>query len=876
MIVIASHGNADFDSFASMVAATKLHPGGKILFTGSKERALERFLSNPYYSFEETTLKELMSTPPTEAIICDVSHPGRIGELNSILNNFKVKVTLYDHHGVDAPDFPEATLHIEPVGAVTTIMVKKIRRQRISFSKMEATIFALGIYEDTGMLTYDTTTPEDVRQVAYLLEQGADLGIVSKFLKNELTGDQIDLFNDLIINAKTHEINRTPVVISTASRDHFFHDAAAVIQKQVDLENYNIYIAIIRMGEKIHLIGRTRNSNLDMGKVFRKLGGGGHPPAAHANISGKTMVEVTEKLIALLEEAIPPQIQARDIMTRNMLILPPDTTIPVAHGEMVKANVNSVPIIKNNLVLGMITRQQLDKARSHKLKGNIGDFMSTEFTLISPDESIETAEEFIMEGTHRAVLVGNSPDAVEGIITRMDLFRKLYLEKRQSKPDFDRSKFRKFDVVQMMEKRFHSRVKKIVRIVSSVSQERNERAYLVGGIVRDLILNYPNQDVDLVVIGDGIQFAGDLALKLGGYAHPHERFKTSVVVLPDGFKLDVVSSRSESYAYPGALPDVQRGNLRADLYRRDFTINCLAIDLSTDRFGELVDYFGGMKDIRNKKIRILHGLSFIDDPTRILRGLRFASRFKFDLSSDTMMKIKKALEKNMLKRLSGKRLRSEIEALLDSPRILYTLELLESHGILENLNRKIQLDRFTRELLINLDVTLSWFRLTFPEEEFRRWLLYLMVIFEKLRNDERNRLCTRLAITGQEKECLLSYKKHTKAAVYIFRRKRPPKVSQICNLFDSFPLETVLFIHAFANDPKLKKAISEYLLVNRNISISIDGHDLKEMGLPEGPDFKTVLDRLRNARLDGITKTPGEERHFAQKLVRKINSKSLR
>lgn len=182
----------------------------------------------------------------------------------------------------------------------------------------------------------------------------------------------------------------------------------------------------------------------------------------------------------------------------------------------------------------------------------------------------------------------------------------------------------------------------------------------------------------------------------------------------------MVTSRSESYPYPGALPEVQAGNLRADLFRRDFTINALAIDLTPDNYGELIDYFGGMKDIRNQKIRILHGLSFIDDPTRILRGLRFASRFKFELSSDTKTKLFKALEKNMLKRLSGKRLGRELESLLDSPRIIYTLELLETYGVLSSLNSKIKLDRFSRELLINLDITLSWFSLTFPDENFTR------------------------------------------------------------------------------------------------------------------------------------------------------------
>jgi tRNA nucleotidyltransferase (CCA-adding enzyme) len=337
----------------------------------------------------------------------------------------------------------------------------------------------------------------------------------------------------------------------------------------------------------------------------------------------------------------------------------------------------------------------------------------------------------------------------------------------------------------------------------------------------------------------------------GGRTNAHEQFGTSVIVLPDGEHVDVVTARRESYAYPGALPDVASGSLRADLFRRDFTINALAISLMPDDFGRLIDYFGGMRDIQNRTIRILHGLSFVDDPTRMLRAMRFASRLNFQLSEGTRQMLIKAVEKNMLKRVSGKRIQTELVHILRNPRPINTLQLLDKYGLLRNIHRKIKFDRFTLELLQSLGETISWFRLTFPDEPFQVYLVYYMALFDKLTYAERRSLCRRLVLPARDTDALLKYKKRVKAAVYALRKSPDAPPSEITHLFGQSTLETIMYTHAFANTRPLKKAAADYLTTYRHVRLAIGGEDLQQMGLQEGPIFSRILSGVRDAVLDG-------------------------
>jgi len=868
MELITSHGNADFDSFAAMLAAGKLYPEAKMVFSGSKETALTAFLDNPYYDFDEIRLKDINPEEVSRLILVDVSHSSRLGPIAYLPHRKGVEVIIYDHHPAMESDIKARRRYVRPYGAITTLFVRILRRRKIPISKMEATIMAMGIYEDTGFLTYRTTTSEDVRQAAYLLDSGADLSLISNFLKRELTTEQLSLLNELISNADKHFVNGVPVVISQAERESFINDAAAVIQKQVDLQRYLVYIAVMRMGDKIHVIGRSRHHRVDIGKVVTELGGGGHATAASAVISGKTRVQVIELILDKMQELVDPTITAADIMNPNPHVLEPDTRISAARTRIVDLNINSFPIKEGDTVIGLVTRQLLDRAAAHRLRGTVREVMNSDLSLIRPEASVEEVEEQLMEGTQRCLLVGTDPSNVEGIITRMDLFRRIYVERRDAR-ERDHIELvkpmRGHNIDEMLRKRLDARVITALKLASVVAESLDEKVYLVGGIVRDLIMNYPNKDVDLVVEDDGITFAKSLAEKSGGYTRSHERFGTAVVIFPDDFRLDVATARSESYSSPGALPQVSTGSLRADLYRRDFTINALAVSLLPKEFGRLIDYFGGLRDIRNKKIRVMHGLSFIDDPTRALRAIRFANRFAFDITEGTKQLLIGAMERHMLKRISGKRLHTEFRLIFEDPRPLHAVELLEYYGVLREIHQKIKLDRFTANLIRKIDATLSWFRLAYISGNPNPVLMIYMALFEKLTTAERRRVCKRLQLNPQITEVLTSFKQHMRKTLELFQSQDHPPPSTITDNFEILPLETVLFIHSFANREPVRLAVVNYLTSYHKVSPSLRGADLIKLGCEPGPNFSVILRRLRNARLDGDISSRADEISLVKK-----------
>ena len=869
--IITSHGNADFDSFASMLAASKLYPEAKIVFSGSKETALTAFLENPYYEFEEVRIKDLDHDKLRRIILVDVSHSSRLGPLAPLVKRKDIEVHIYDHHPAMESDIKARRRYVRPYGAVTTLLLRILRRRRIPISRMEATILAMGIYEDTGFLTYRTTSPEDARQVSYLLERGADLSLISNFLKRELSSEQLALLNELIANAQHHDIKGVPVVIASAERDHFINDAAAVVQKQVDLQRYLVYIAVMRMADKIHVIGRSRHHRVDIGEIFAGLGGGGHATAASAVIANKTRVQVVEDILAMLPTVVEPNLTAADIMNTRLHTLPADTKIADAKSRIVELGVNSLPIRdskkEDGKILGLVTRQLLDRAAAHKLRGSVRSVMNRDLPLIDPAAPVEDVEEDLMEGTHRCLLVGSDAGSVQGIITRMDLFRRIYVERKDARERNDvttESYGRGHDVSDMLRKRLDDRVIQALELSSQVAGELGDRIYLVGGIVRDLVLDFPNKDVDIVAEHDGIAFARKLAERANGHSRSHKRFGTAVVIFPDGFRVDVATARSESYASPGALPQVETGSLRADLYRRDFTINTLAVSLQGDHFGRLIDYFGGLRDIRNRRIRVMHSLSFIDDPTRVLRAVRFANRHGFQITEGTTELIETAVAQGMLRKISGKRLHTELTLLYDDPRPLHATELLDSFGVLESLHKRIKLDRFTGQLIRKIDATLNWFKLSYLRGSPRRILLYYMALMEKLKSAERRGLCRRLQLPAEITTVLTEFKQHIRRTLTLFTKESELPPSQIADNFDHMPLETLLFIHAFANREEIRHAAADYLTTYKHVRPPLRGSDLIKLGLEPGPLFSAVLWRLRQARLDGEIST----REDALNLVR--------
>ncbi len=667
--VITTHLNTDFDGLASMMAAKKLYPDAWLVFPGSQEQNLRNFfLQSTVYLYNFTKIKQVPLERIRRLILVDTRQPDRIGRFAEILNRSGLDIHIYDHHPSAKNDIKGHLEIIKPVGATMTLMTPFLKERNILLTPDEATLMALGIYEDTGSFTFGSTTSEDYQAAAYLLEQGANLNLISDMLTRELTAEQVSLLNQMLESATRHRINNVEIVVAKASIDTYVGDFAVLVHKMMDMENLDCLFALARMEDRVYLVARSRIREINVGEILLTFGGGGHPFAASATIKDQTLVQVEEKLIAQLKRRINPQRKARDMMTFPVKSIQPGETIEHANEMLTRYNINVLLVMENEKLLGLITRQVIEKAIFHGLKDlPVREYMTTEFSTVEPEATLFQIQEFIIEDKQRILPVVKQ-GKVQGVITRTDLLNILisgpgiseYLFDSRKAPHFVRKK----NVGYLMEERLPRRIIELLKSLGEVADSLGYNVYAIGGFIRDLFLKFDNLDIDIVVEGDGIKFAQEYAKRFPARIRYHIKFKTAVLIFPDGFKVDVATARSEYYESPAALPVVELSSIKMDLYRRDFTINTLAVKLNPRHFGILIDFFGAQKDLKERSIRVLHNLSFVEDPTRAFRAVRFEQRFGFKIGKLTANLIENAIRIGGIEKLAPKRIFTELQLIL--------------------------------------------------------------------------------------------------------------------------------------------------------------------------------------------------------------------
>src|SRR5712692_7481220 len=364
----------------------------------------------------------------------------------------------------------------------------------------------------------------------------------------------------------------------------------------------------------------------------------------------------------------------------------------------------------------------------------------------------------------------------------------------------------------LIRRRLPAKIFKRLQEIGRLADATSMSAYLVGGLVRDLLLGRQNLDVDIAVEGDGMAFARRLADRYGAGLKVFDRFATALVVFPDGFKLDVATARCESYAHPTALPTVEPSSIKDDLYRRDFTINALAIRLKASHFGELVDFYGGQRDLERKVIRVLHERSFVDDPTRAFRGMA-----EFDL--------------------------------------------------LRFLHADLALTSQLAGLLVDLGKSLAWWTKRFPRRPVDRALVCFMGLLDGLSASATDSVAKRLALPGEQANKLRLAKKHVAPALRSLARHRSPKPSETYRALANLPNEGLVLLIAKARSKGIARLVSTYVATQQHVTPSLNGTDLKVLGLKPGPIYRKILDRLLEARLNGEVKTKADERKLVKKLA---------
>ena len=866
MEVITTHVNADFDAFASMVAAKKLYPNAVLAFAGSQEKSLrDFFLSSALYAFKCEKLRDIDLKKVTRVILVDIRQKNRIGKFASIVDKPGVDLHIYDHHPPAKDDLHGSLEVVREVGATVTILCQVLKKKKIALLPDEATIMMLGIYEDTGSLTFPSTRKDDYRAAAYLLSKGADLNLISDILIKEFTAEQISLLNEMVESAATVTINGVDVVVAKVSSATYVSDFAVLVHKLREMEHIDVLFVLARMEDRVYLVGRSRRREIDVGEIAKEFGGGGHSSAASAAIRDLTLFQVEERLKSILQRTIDPPRIARDFMSFPVKTVDAAETLNEAGNILTRYNINVLPVLKRGRLLGLISRQVIEKASHHGLKElPVEEYMIRDFSEVHPETPWPTIQEIIIESNQRFLPVTEKRKLIGGI-TRTDLLRVLHTDLSEE-PHYlfeqgaSSSLRQKKIMLRQMEEQLPKKLLHMLRDLGSIAEGMGVNAYIVGGFARDIFLRRNNFDIDVVIEGDGIAFARKVIAKdKKARVKIHKTFGTAVIIFPDGFKVDVASARLEYYAHPAALPQVEMSSIKLDLYRRDFTINTLAIRLNPPFFGELIDFFGARKDIKQKTIRVIHNLSFVEDPTRILRAIRFEQRFGFHIGKLTQSLIENAVKFNFLERLDGRRLLSELILILQEDEVILSLVRMRELNIVQFIHPKFTFDDSKRALCETIRDVISWYELSFLEDTYERWKIYFLALLEGLNKSEMVNLCKRLSMPEKEQKEMLHNREQTKNVLSKMVKQKSLKNSELYHLFNSLSTECLIYLMAKVTKREAKKALSTFLSQLRHATVETKGEDLKKLGFPPGKIYKKILDTLLDAKLDGKVQNRQEE-----------------
>ncbi len=847
-----------------MIAAKKLYPDALIVFPGSQEKKVRDFIE-VFEPVRINRLKDIDTAEVDTLIIVDAKQRHRLGSLESLLEKKELTIHIYDHHPVEKEDIRGRVEKIETVGATATLFVEMLRAKKLHLSPMEATVLALGIYEETGSLLFPSTTERDLLAASYLLKRGANLNIVSSYLKTELNVEELDLLNELVKSSDELVIRGIRIVIAKAARDTYMGDAAHLAHRIMELEDIDAVVLLLAMEGKILVIARSRAPELDVGELAKEFGGGGHPTAAAATSREASLEVVAEKVVALLSRLVKPGKTAADIMTSPVITIQWDSSIREAEDMMTKFGVNVLPVVRDGAYSGLISREIVEKAIFHGFRQNkASDFSTSEALTVEHNTPIRDIEMVMVEQNQRFMPVLRG-ETIIGAITRTDLLRVLYEEllrkRRVDKEDVTEMHAVSRDLSTLLKDRLPMKVYTLLREAGETAEKMDMNAYLVGGSVRDLLLGQANLDIDLVIEGDGILFAKELSSRLHAKTRSHPRFRTAQII-HDDLKLDVATARTEYYESPAALPKVETSSIKKDLYRRDFTINTLAVKLNQKDFGRLIDFFGGQRDLKEKTIRVLHNLSYVEDPTRAFRAVRFAERFGFKLSKHTENLIKSAIKMNLFEKLSGSRIYEELLIAFSETNPVKTLKKLSDYELLKVIHKNLVFDDSLEARLLSMYETLAWYNLLYLEEKADAGILYLMALLSHLSDHDRKDALERLSAPTKLREIIL---KSISAAGEILMKLPVHDPAALYHLLADVDIEILLFSVAITKDVYKKKDISHFLVELKKVTPSLKGSDLKKLGVQEGPVYSVILKELLDEKLRGKLKSEEDEKKMVLK-----------
>ncbi|HEY9748858.1 MAG TPA: CBS domain-containing protein [Allocoleopsis sp.] len=890
MDLILCHTTADFDTLGAAVGLTRLQPGARIVLSGGSHPAVHDFLA---LHRDEYPLIERRSVSPQQIrsiAVVDAQRRDRIGKTAEWLDLPNLEITVYDHHLNTESDIPATSFQIEPVGATSTLIAEQLQAQGIELTPSEATVMALGVHVDTGSLTYDHATVRDAMALAWLMGQGANLKVIAEYIDPGLSPQLQELLAIALDELQSEEIQGHRVAWVLLQPGAYIPGLSSLASRISELTEIDALLLAahypVRSAEaedaelddmRLSVIGRSQIEGTDLNELFQPLGGGGHPKAAALTLRGVNPESVLQQLRAGLQQQIPQPPTARELMSSPVRTIRPDTTINEAQRILLRYGHSGLSVVNvQDQLVGIISRRDLDIALHHGFgHAPVKGYMTTNLKTIAPETLLPEIESLMVTYDIGRLPVLEAGQLV-GIVTRTDVLRQLHQMQRPVSAVVPGDKMSpiRTSLQEQLKARLAPQLWSVLDAAAQQAEARGWHLYLVGGAVRDLLLAEPEaalllSDIDLVVDGyhralqegAGVELARALQQQYPqSRLDIHGQFQTAALLWHKDPELnslwvDIATARTEFYPYPAANPEVEASSIRQDLYRRDFTINALAIRLTAPRSGELLDFFGGLLDLRSRQIRVLHANSFIEDPTRIYRAVRFAVRLGFEIDPQTERYIRHAIDSGVYDRVQDEnsrapalqtRLKSELKYILTAHYWPSALQLLANLGALRCIHPTLIL---TPELWHQMRLMNRWLRRFDPENTLTHWQRLLEVLIAHLEPAFRGKIATNLQLPINSIESLqqlavaeADVRDHVSVA---------DQPSQIVQRLSQYDLPTLSLI-AVRSPRALRRLIWRYFVCWSHIKPLLDGNDLQALGYRPSRQFKQILADLTAATLDGV------------------------
>ena len=932
--VILTHEHADFDAVASLLGAALLFPDALPVLPHKLKRNVKGFLSLYVSQFPFIEPRHLRRGHVERAILVDTRSFNAVkgmGENTGYL--------VIDHHSAAQP-LPrgwvvwQESLGPHTTGANATLLIERLMHQNMGLSSLNATLLALGIYEDTGSLLYASTTHRDIRCAAWLVEQGARLEVIRRFLHYPPTPAQQKLTTQLTEKAEHLTIAGQNIVLAIADAPDYEDELSGLAHTLRELFDPDALFVVVDLGAHVQVVARSSTDAVNVGMIAEQLGGGGHRRAAAALLEDATLAEARERIVGLLQDFARPPVTVSQIMSKGRPhTLNEEMSVAAAMELMQRYGHEGFPVLRKSddghgRLVGILTRREADRTLGHRLGAlPVYKVMGKGGFTISADAPISALHRLMIESGWGQIPVLDASGELTGIVTRTDLL-KLWGEDGEAQTQIP-------DVSRELEQTLTQAQHRLLWIAGEIAAEMGQAVYVVGGFVRDLLLGRVDTtgrsgsvDMDLVVEGDAIRLAERMRARCGGRVVTHTRFGTAKWILDEADHplncpslltsaaqagesqlpphFDFVTARTEFYTEPTVLPTVEQGSIKLDLHRRDFTINTLAIALTPDRWGDLLDFYGGLTDLRTGQVRVLHSLSFVDDPTRILRAVRYEQRFNFRVEARTEEHLLDAAP--LLERVTAARIRQELDRIFQEARPEETILRLDELGVLKQIHPDLRAgapfarsSAALRDKLAALpDGVQSGYSdsdhyteksqqlakaTTLPRQSRQvvqlegmdtpiERLYWGLLIYEFLPPEREadgrptaveEALSERLKLRGETRRLM----RH----LQVLKTRLPQLVdpqaspSEIVALLDLTQPHALLLLSLLESDPLLRERLHCYAQTWRHIHPSLNGEDLRRLGLAPGPDYGEILRRLRTALLNGEIAAGDAEWQLAETMI---------